>query len=187
MTSSPPNPSAKTIYRRMLQQILPYKRWLLLGILGTLTYAGMEASLIFLVKYLINNVLNDRTSLITMGLPVMIISIFTIRGSANFISAYSLARVSGYLIHNLRNDIYHRYLHMPARAYDQTNTGSLLSKLLYNTTQMTHACTTSVLDLISNVATVLFLVITLFILDWHLSLFFISNRALNWTLFTYFK
>lgn len=68
--------SALNIYKRMLKQILPYKKWIFIGIIGTLIYAGMEASLIYLVKHIINNILVDRYSLITMGMPFIIMAVF---------------------------------------------------------------------------------------------------------------
>jgi subfamily B ATP-binding cassette protein MsbA len=173
MKKSPPPPhssNATVLYKRLLAYAKPYRLVFGASIVAMLIFAATEAGLAALMKPLMDGTFVDKDPDIISILPLAMISIFLVRGIANFLTTYGLGWISRNIIKTLREQMFSKMLTLPASFYDQQNTGQLLSKLLFHVEQVAHATTTVVLTLIRDSMTIVALLAWMIYLNGKLSL-----------------
>lgn len=168
-------------YRRLLHYLRHYWAWFLLGIIGTMLLASTDAGLIWFLKPLLNKGFVDKDEHFIRYLPYILMAAFLIRGMANFSSSYYLARVARSVVMNIRQDILVKLLSLPAKFYDTTTSGQLLSTIIYNVDQVANASTDALMTLVQESFFVLGLIAVMLMASWQLSLlFFITVPSMIW-------
>jgi len=170
MNHEPATISAKLIYQRLLSYVKPY--WMAFGaaILSMAVFAGTEVGLAALMKPLMDGSFVNRDAETIKLIPLLLIGLFIIRGVANFITSYGLGWVARNVIKKLRSEMFERLITLPASFYDQSTSGQLMSKLLYDVEQVANATTDAVLTLIRDSLTVVGLLAWMVYLNGMLSL-----------------
>jgi len=166
---SPPI-SAQQIYQRLLSYVRPY--WMAFGaaIASMAIFAGTEVGLAALMKPLMDGSFVERDAETIKLIPLLLIGLFIIRGVANFVTGYGLGWVARNVIKKLRSEMFERLITLPASFYDQSTSGQLMSKLLYDVEQVATATTDAVLTLIRDSLTVVGLLAWMVYLNGLLSL-----------------
>jgi len=167
---SPPIISAKQIYQRLLSYVKPYWLAFAAAILSMAAFAGTEVGLAALMKPLMDGSFVERDSTTIQLIPLVLIGLFLIRGVANFVTAYGLGWVARNVIKQLRTEMFERLITLPASFYDQSASGQLMSKLLYDVEQVANATTDAVLTLIRDSLTIIGLLAWMIYLNGMLSL-----------------
>ena len=72
-------------------------------------------------------------------LPWAIVVIFVLRGIATFASDVGMARIGRSVVRELREQVLAKYLRLPSSFFDREPVAALVSKLSYNTEQVTQA------------------------------------------------
>ena len=129
---------SKAIYLRLLRRVLPYWRTFALGtammiVLG-LTEPAFPAILDMVVSSFEQRALD--------GAPLhaaLFLGVFFIRGLSSFLSVLALESVAARLVLDLRQDMFDRLMRIPAPAYDNVASGSLISKVTFDAQQVTEA------------------------------------------------
>ncbi|MCD6055673.1 MAG: lipid transporter ATP-binding/permease [Gammaproteobacteria bacterium] len=165
--------SGFSVYRRLLTFVLPYWPVFLVGIIATALTSLIEAGFVGSIRPIMDKGLIDPNLTFLRWLPLMVIGAFLFRGTASFISNYCLRWLSGKVIMTFRQILFRQYIHMPTAFYDQSTSGELLSKVLYNVDQVAAASTTTITTLLQEGFFVLGLLGVMFINSWRLSLFFL--------------
>jgi len=170
MNHEPATISANLIYQRLLSYVKPY--WMAFGaaILSMAVFAGTEVGLAALMKPLMDGSFVNRDAETIKLIPLLLIGLFIIRGVANFITSYGLGWVARNVIKKLRSEMFERLITLPASFYDQSTSGQLMSKLLYDVEQVANATTDAVLTLIRDSLTVVGLLAWMVYLNGMLSL-----------------
>jgi len=169
-TSPSVTPSPWQTYRRLIGYLRYYKGWFALGTLGAAIYAAATGLFAIVTKQFLDGsfIQNDHRMLIWA--PVGVVLIFIFRGVGEFTQAYFMGQVSRRVVKRMRSEVFDSYLRLPITYYDKTNSGELLSVLLFNTEQVAQASTESVTTLIRESLTIIFLVATLLKLNVQLTL-----------------
>ncbi len=170
-TSSPP--SSKDIYLRLLGYVKPYWRIFALAILGMIAGGLTEAGIPVLLKPLLDESFVYKNSEAINATIVFLVLLFIARGLANFIAQVAISWVGLKVVYDLRCAMFNQLLVTPAVFYNQNSSGSLISKITYNTTQVSAAITSVLIVLIKDSITVIALLAWMFYLDWQLSLIFL--------------
>ena len=102
--------------------------------------------------------------------PVAVLLIFLVRGSANFVAEYAMQWVSNNVLRDLRNEMFDRLIHLPASVFDARSSGQLIAKLISESQFVMFASTTVVTILIRDSLIMLGLLSWLFYLNWKLTL-----------------
>lgn len=105
--------------------------------------------------------------------PVLVVVIYVYRSIGAFVGNYLMAKVSFWLIHDLRSDLFNRLLYLPNSYFDQNSSGHILSKVTYNVNQVTQAATRATKVLLREGTTVVALLSYLFWENWRLTLIFL--------------
>ncbi len=180
------NTSSWATYKRLLGYALPYKAFFILSMIGFAIFAATQAAFAVLMELLLNALDNTPTSNAVVdwfypdgevtwriALPMFAIFIFVIRGIGSFLGSFFIERVSQGLIHDLRVDLFNKITVLKAGVLDAENSGHTVSKITFNTQQVTNAATNAVKVLIREGFTVIGLLGYLVLKNWQLTLVFL--------------
>jgi len=170
MTEVPTNHNSRELYNRLLTYVKPHWNKFLAVIVAMVIYAGTETGLAALMKPLIDGSFVNQDSEIIKLIPLLLIGLFLIRGLANFVTTYGLGWIARNVIKNLRSEMFERLLVLPASFFDQSTSGQLMSKLLYDVEQVANATTDAILTLIRDSLTIIGLIVWMIYLNGMLSL-----------------
>ena len=168
---TPPPADSWSIYRRLLKYARPYLGVFLIGVLGSILFAGSNASLAYLVKTFMHGAFLDKSPEILWQVPLGVVVIFTLRGIGDYVQSYYPSWVGRQVIKGLRHDVFSHYLRLPTAFLDQQQSGHLLSKLTNNIELVAAAATGAAISLVSDSLTIVALLITLFYMNWRLAVF----------------
>ena len=166
----PTNHNSRELYNRLLTYVKPHWNKFLAVIVAMVIYAGTETGLAALMKPLIDGSFVNQDSEIIKLIPLLLIGLFLIRGLANFVTTYGLGWIARNVIKNLRSEMFERLLVLPASFFDQSTSGQLMSKLLYDVEQVANATTDAILTLIRDSLTIIGLIVWMIYLNGMLSL-----------------
>jgi subfamily B ATP-binding cassette protein MsbA len=81
-------------------------------------------------------------------------------------------------VHDLRTSLFNHIIYLPTRFYDDNNSGHIISRVIFNTAQVTGAATDALKVIIREGLTVIALFGYIFYLNWKMSLVFIAVAPL---------
>lgn len=173
------------VYQRLLQYAKPYWPVFLLGIFGTMIESGVTAGFTWLIKPLLDKgfIAKDQTFL--HWLPLIIVLAFLLRGSGAFLSNYGMNWVGRSVVMRFRQDIFNHLLRLPARFYDNSTSGHLLSTIIYNVEQVAQASTNALVTVVQESCFIIGLVVVMVFTSWQLSILFFITTPLIATIARY--
>jgi subfamily B ATP-binding cassette protein MsbA len=146
------------VYKRLWAYTKRYRWMFLVGVIGVSIDAGMQAAFIKFMEPLIDRVFVGKDSEYGLWLAGIIFLFVIIRIIGNFAGVYGMEWVGRKIIADLRQELFGKYVSLPASYYDHNSSGQLISKLAYNSEQVAKAATKSVVELIRDVLLVVLLV-----------------------------
>jgi subfamily B ATP-binding cassette protein MsbA len=117
----------------------------------------MQAVFIKGMQPLIDEVFVGKDSQYGIMLAGAIFVIALIRMAGNYAGVYGMEWVGRKVIADLRQELFDRYVSLPATFYDKFSSGQLISKLAYNSEQVASAATNSIVTAIRDILLVVFL------------------------------
>ncbi|HEY9381758.1 MAG TPA: lipid A export permease/ATP-binding protein MsbA [Burkholderiales bacterium] len=163
-------PSSFQLYARLLRYVKPYWKIFAASIVAMVIVSATEPAVPALLKPLIDGAFVEKDLTAMRWVPALIVALFTLRGIANFISDVAAQKVAQRVVVDLRNDMFRTLIRLPTGFFDNSTTGSLISKFTFNVIQVMGAATSAVSVLVKDSLTVLGLLGYLLWLDWHLTL-----------------
>lgn len=158
------------VYRRLLSYVLPHWSVFMFALVGMVVYAATQPAFAALMKPLLDGSFVARDTRTIEIVPLLVVSLFVLRGGAGFLSTYFISWVGRRVIKQLRTEVFGHLLHLPASYYDASSAGMLVSKLTYNIEQVAESTTNAITVLIRDSLTVIGLVGWMFYLNFRLSL-----------------
>jgi ATP-binding cassette, subfamily B, bacterial MsbA len=150
------NSEVVRVYRRLLGYLKPaHRRVLIASTVASVAYAGIT----YLVPDLMTEVVErieatGGTARSAIEIPLVILVVFAVRGVVEFLIVYGLNWVGRGVVRDLRTELFDHYLGLPARYYDRSSTGALISKLTYNTEQVGEAISNAIVVLLRDSLTI---------------------------------
>ncbi|WP_428101886.1 lipid A export permease/ATP-binding protein MsbA [Candidatus Rariloculus sp.] len=139
------DPDVVRVYRRLLTYVAPYWYVIVPAVAAIVIYAGISLTVPLFLRDIIDQLVTDeliRGS--PFRLPVLIAVVFALRGAMDFLTVYGLTWVGRSSIRDLREELFDSYLRLPVKFYDRSSTGTLISKLTFNTEQVAEAVSNAV-------------------------------------------
>ncbi|MDD5471168.1 MAG: lipid A export permease/ATP-binding protein MsbA [Sideroxydans sp.] len=158
------------LYLRLMRYVRPHWRVFAISILGMAVAAATEPLLPALLKPFLDGTFVHKDDAVMHWAPVFILVIFFVRGIATFFGSYAIHWVGNKVVMDLRAEMFGKLMSLPTRYYDDHATGSLISKLTYDVTNVTAAATSVVTITIRDSIIILGLLGWLFYLDWKLTM-----------------
>ena len=162
--------NSRELYLRLLQNVPPHWRTFALSVVSMVALAATEPLFPALMKPLLDNGFVNRNIEMTWLVPVALIGLFLLRGLLTYAGSYAIAWVGNKLVMDLRDQMFRKIIALPIPYYDNSSTGSLISKVVYDVGQVTAAATSAITVLIRDSLTIVGLLGWMLYLNWKLTL-----------------
>ena len=172
------HPTAFNTYKRLLKYAAPFWGAILIGLLGTMLSSGTDAGFTYLLKPLLDKGFIARNHVFIFWLPIGIFLAFLLRGGAGFISDYYMAYAGRRVVLKFRQQLFAHLLQLPARFFDNSTSGRLLSVLIYNVDQVAKASTDAIVTVVRESCLVIGLFIVMLLTSAKLTLIFLITTPL---------
>jgi len=160
-------------FKRLMSYAKPYKSGFVVAILGMLGYAGIDTLFFSQLQPLIDDGLTDENPNFMKWAPLFVIVCFIIRGVCHFFGNYCLAWVGNNVVTDLRQNLFEHIMALPVTFHDKESTGTLISKLTFDTEQVLSATSKALLTLVQQGAMVIGFLAVMFYNSWQLSAIFL--------------
>jgi ATP-binding cassette, subfamily B, bacterial MsbA len=165
-----PIPSGRELYLRLLGYVWPYRGVLAAGIAAMIVGGLADASLVTVVKYVVNELFVKRNREFALILPLAIVAVFVVSGVASFISGYSSQWVANKVILDLRRAMFEKVLRLPPSFFDEIATAQLVTKFTNDVNNLAAASTSALTVLVRDSVTIVALLAILLRSNWKLTL-----------------
>ena len=157
-------------FKRLWVYIRLYKSGLAVAVVALIINAVSDTYMISLLKPLLDEGFGNAESDFLRTLPLIIFAMMFIRGMSGFVSTYCLSWVSGNVVMEIRRKIFNHFMHMPVSFFDKEQTGALLSRITYDSEQVSAATSKALVSIVREGASIIGLLVLMFWNSWQLSL-----------------
>ncbi|HYP86229.1 lipid A export permease/ATP-binding protein MsbA [Variovorax sp.] len=144
------------------------RRWWVVGVLAALVAASTEPLMPALVKPLLDHGFTGGIDLWIV--PVAAISLFAVRGLAQFVSQYALARIANEGMHSLRRVMFARLMDAELALFSRQSASALSNTVVYEIQTGSMLLVQAMLGLSRDGFTLIALLAYLLYLNWKLTL-----------------
>ncbi len=163
-------PSSWQTYKRLLRYVKPYRTAFIVGILAMILLGLSDSAIPVLLKPLMDGGFVEKDIDSLKQTLVLLILLFLARGIFSVSSTGLITWVAGKVVIDIRKQMFGKILSLPTTYYDNSTTGSTVSKVTYNVTEVTSAATQTITTLIRDSVTVVGLLAVALYLNWQLTL-----------------
>ena len=156
--------------KRFSTYVLDLKTTLIFGVIAMLGYGIVDATLLNILQPLVDDGFKAGPSEFLKWMPVFVVGMVTLRGLASFVSSYCMAKTGNTVVMRLQRELFDHLMHLPVSFFDKTPSGELVSKIIYDSTQVSGAASKTLVNVFRSGAFILGLLIWMFYQSWQLSL-----------------
>jgi subfamily B ATP-binding cassette protein MsbA len=142
-------------YRRLIGYLRPHRTVAFVAVLGMVFDAACSAVFMQLIRPMLNDLFIRRDPVTIFWLPIAIMVLFLVRGSATYATDFGMARIGRGVVQALRTQVFSRYLRLPAAYFDREPSGQQISRLVFTVEQVANASTDALKTLILHSLTIL--------------------------------
>lgn len=158
------------LYKRLLRYTKPYRTGFVVAMIAMVVAAATEPLFPAMLKPLLDDGFVAKGVWPLWLVPVVLIGIFLVRGIATFTSSYAITWVANRVLVDLRREMFARMMRLPAAEFEREASGLLISKIVFEVTNVTGAVTRALTVVIRDSLVVIGLLGWLFWLNWQLTL-----------------
>ena len=125
-----PSVLAQPHLRRLLRYVFAYRRLLAVALVAMLVAAATEPLMARLTGELLDQGFLARDVRAALWVPISFVGVFVVRGIATFISSFVLARISQFVLVQLRAQMFGRLLSWPQSAFEATPSGIVINRFV---------------------------------------------------------
>ena len=176
----------KLLTRLVLQQVQPYKKWLLLIFVAMVIGTLMDIASPWPLKIIIDNVIggqplpqwlawikvfsiNTKTQLAAAAAAILIL-ITVIGGIAAYANSYYTESVAQYVANDVRLQVYHHLERLSFGYYDTHQVGKILSTITTDVSTIQDFVSTTLLSILIDTMTILGILAFMFYINWGFAL-----------------
>ncbi|KGT94184.1 lipid transporter ATP-binding/permease [Erwinia typographi] len=160
-------------FRRLWPMIKPFKPGLIVAAVALILNAAGDTLMLSLLKPLLDDGFGKADSSVLLWMPLAVIGLMLIRGITSYISSYCISWVSGNVVMGMRRRLFSHMMGMPVAFFDQQSTGTLLSRITYDSEQVASSSSSALVTVVREGASIIGLFIMMFYYSWQLSLILI--------------
>ena len=162
--------------KQRLARVIPYFRdnsrsALLLAAGGNVVAAATEPVIPYILKTLLDSGFKNTAGLPIWSIPVAVVVLFIIRGISWWVSSYGLTKASQNAVLAIRTHLFEHMLRASPALFTRNTASSITNNIVYEIQQGSNLLMGTVQTLIRGSLTALFFMISLFVLNWRLTLF----------------
>ncbi|EGA71869.1 lipid transporter ATP-binding/permease protein [Vibrio sinaloensis DSM 21326] len=157
-------------FKRLWTYIRLYKKGLVVAVIALVLNAAADTYMVSLLKPLLDEGFGNAESNFLKILPLIILAVMFARGVTSFVSTYCLSWVSGNVVMQMRRMIFNHFMQMPVSYFDKESPGALLSRITYDSEQVSAATSKALVSIVREGASIIGLLVLMFWNSWQLSL-----------------
>ncbi|WP_375295723.1 lipid A ABC transporter ATP-binding protein/permease MsbA [Morganella morganii] len=165
--------STRQTFRRLWPTIAPFKTGIIVAAIALVINAGGDAFMLSLLKPLLDEGFGTADNDFLRIMPLIILGLMLLRGISSFVSGYCLSWVSGKVVMTMRRNLFRHMMGMPVSFFDQQSTGTLLSRITYDSEQVASSSSGVLVTVVREGAYIIALFGLMFYNSWQLSLILI--------------
>ena len=143
------------IYKRLLGYTGAYWVFMVAAVVAMVVEALAGYSFTKLMEPLVNRGFVNPEPRMAVILPLTILGLFMMRSLATLVSDYALARTGRSVVRDLREQVLEKYLHLPSSHFDAEATPVMVSRLNFDTEQVTQASADALKTLVADTLTII--------------------------------
>ncbi len=161
-------------FRRLWPTIAPFKAGLIVAGVALILNAASDTFMLSLLKPLLDDGFGKTDRSVLMWMPLVVIGLMILRGITSYISSYCISlRVSGKVVMTMRRRLFGHMMGMPVSFFDKQSTGTLLSRITYDSEQVASSSSGALITVVREGASIIGLFIMMFYYSWQLSIILI--------------
>ena len=141
------------------------------ALIAMIVVAATETAFAKLMQPLFDKGFTEQNKLAILLIPILVILIFLVRGLASYINETSSTWLSATIVEEMRSLMFNKLLKLPISYYDQNQSGRILSRIIFDVTQITEAGLNVLTVSIRDGLMVIGLLGLLLYTDWQLTIF----------------
>ncbi|WNJ31344.1 lipid A export permease/ATP-binding protein MsbA [Xanthomonas translucens pv. undulosa] len=149
------------IYRRLLGYTHAYWAMLTTAVVAMVIEATAGYFFTRLMDPLVNRGFVNPEARMAVLLPLAILGLFLMRSVATFVGDYCMARTGRSVVRDLREQVLAKYLHLPSSHFDVEATPVMVSRLNFDTEQVTQAASDALKTLVADTLTIIGMLIVM--------------------------
>lgn len=157
-------------FRRLWPMITPFKTGLIAAAIALVANAASDTFMLSLLKPLLDDGFGKAERSILLWMPLAVIGLMIVRGVSGYISSYCISWVSGKVVMQMRRRLFGHMMGMPVAFFDQQSTGTLLSRITYDSEQVASSSSSALVTVVREGASIIGLFILMFYYSWQLSI-----------------
>jgi subfamily B ATP-binding cassette protein MsbA len=160
-------------FRRLWPMITPFKAGLIAAAIALVANAASDTFMLSLLKPLLDDGFGKADRSILLWMPLVVIGLMIVRGVSGYISSYCISWVSGKVVMHMRRRLFGHMMRMPVAFFDQQSTGTLLSRITYDSEQVASSSSSALVTVVREGASIIGLFVMMFYYSWQLSVILI--------------
>ncbi|MCS3430775.1 lipid A ABC transporter ATP-binding protein/permease MsbA [Klebsiella sp. BIGb0407] len=160
-------------FRRLWPMISPFRTGLIVAAVALVLNAASDTFMLSLLKPLLDDGFGKTESAVLKWMPLVVIGLMVLRGITSYVSSYCISWVSGKVVMHMRRRLFSHMMGMPVSFFDQQSTGTLLSRITYDSEQVASSSSGALVTVVREGASIIGLFILMFWYSWQLSLILI--------------
>ncbi|ADW73135.1 lipid A ABC exporter, fused ATPase and inner membrane subunits MsbA [Rahnella aceris] len=156
-------------FRRLWPMITPFKAGLIAAAIALVANAASDTFMLSLLKPLLDDGFGKADRSILLWMPLVVIGLMVVRGVSGYISSYCISWVSGKVVMHMRRRLFGHMMRMPVAFFDQQSTGTLLSRITYDSEQVASSSSSALVTVVREGASIIGLFVMMFYYSWQLS------------------
>jgi len=157
-------------FRRLWPMITPFKAGLIAAAVALVANAASDTFMLSLLKPLLDDGFGKADRAILLWMPLVVIGLMIVRGISGYVSSYCISWVSGKVVMQMRRRLFGHMMGMPVAFFDQQSTGTLLSRITYDSEQVASSSSSALVTVVREGASIIGLFIMMFYYSWQLSI-----------------
>ena len=163
--------------RRLLGYTFRYKWSFAISVVGFISFAFADIAAVEWIRRIIGYI-NSEEDNFSSFLALSLIFIAMGRGIGFFIGNYFMSKVGFGIVHDLREELFKKLHELPKSYFDSNQSGQLINRITFTTTQVSGAASNAVKTLIREGFLLIGLFIYLLIMNYKLTLLLIGTAPL---------
>ena len=163
--------------RRLLGYTFTYKWSFFISVIGFISFAFADIAAVEWIRRIIGFINSEEDNFSSL-LALSLIFIAMARGIGFFVGNYFMSKVGFGIVHDLRAELFHKLHDLPKSYFDSNQSGQLINRITFTTTQVSGAASNAVKTLIREGFLLIGLFVYLLYLNFKLTLLLIGTAPL---------
>lgn len=157
-------------FKTLLNLVRPFWKRVALAGLISIIISSLNASIAWLVKPALDNILIKKDMALLVLLPIGVMVVFSLKGLFKFFHEYLMRSASQKMVMGLRGRLFDHILRLPISYFSKNSSGTLMSKVVNDTSALQAVVSLTIKDLFIESTTVVALACVAIWRRWDLAL-----------------